>query len=57
MARGISSILGGLFPSEKQRLVVGWIIIVTLVGLMLRYVFGFNVEYIGKLVVKWAFNK
>ena len=57
LSRGISSILGWLFPSEKQRLVVGWLIIVTSVGLMLRYVFGFHLDDIGKLVVKWVFNK
>jgi hypothetical protein len=57
LSDGISSILGWLFPSEKQRLVVGWLIIVTMVGLMLRYVFGFHMDDIGKLVVKWAFNK
>ena len=48
LSGGVSSILNWLFPSEKQRLVVGWIIVVTLVGLMLRYVFGFHPEDIGK---------
>lgn len=57
LSQVIASALNWLFPSEKQRLVLGWIIIVILLGLMVRYLFGLHLEDMGKLLVKWVFNK
>jgi hypothetical protein len=57
LAGGVSLMLSWFFPSEKQRLVLGWIIIVILLGLMLRYIFGLHLEDMGKLIVKWVFTK
>ncbi len=55
-SRGIASFLGWFFPSQKQRAILGWLILVVLGCLVLRYVFGFHLEEIGKLIVKWVFK-
>jgi hypothetical protein len=54
--RFFGSMLGWFFPTEKHRVVLGWLIIVALVALVLRYIFGFHLEEIGRLVVKWVFK-
>jgi hypothetical protein len=45
--------LGWLFPTEKQRGVLGWVIIAAVVGLILRRMFGIQLEDVGKLLSKW----
>jgi hypothetical protein len=47
------SVLSWLFPTEKQRGVLGWVLISGVVGLILRYMFGVHLEELGKLLVKW----
>jgi hypothetical protein len=49
-------VLGWFFPTEKHRVVLGWVLIVVLIALALRYIFGFHLEEIGRLVVKWVFK-
>lgn len=54
--RAIGRVLSWFFPTAKQRSIIGWIIIIGLVLLILRFIFGFHFEQIGQLVVKWAFK-
>jgi len=42
-----------LFPTEKQRGVLGWVLIAGLVALILRFLFGIHLEDLGKLLTKW----
>lgn len=51
--RHIGPIFSWLFPTDKQRGVLGWVLIAGIVALMLRYVFGIHLEDLGKLIVKW----
>ncbi len=44
------------FPKEIQRVILGWVMICFFLGLLLRYIFGFRLEEIGKLVTKWVFK-
>jgi len=52
----VGSLVGWFFPSEKQRAILGWLILVAFGCLILRYAFGLHVEEIGKLIVKWVFK-
>jgi hypothetical protein len=54
--RGLAEVMAWLFPSQIQRTIFGWCIVTFAVGLVLRYVFGFHLEQIGQLVIKWAFK-
>jgi hypothetical protein len=51
--RHAGSILSWLFPTEKQRGVLGWVLIAGLVAIMLRLLFGVHLEEVGKLLAKW----
>jgi hypothetical protein len=51
--RHLGPIFSWLFPTEKQRGVLGWVLIAGLVALILRYVFGVHLEELGKLLAKW----
>lgn len=42
-----------LFPTEKQRGVLGWVLIAGLVAIILRFIFGVRLEEVGKLLAKW----
>ncbi len=53
---GFAEMMTWLFPSQIQRTIFGWCIVMLAVGLVLRYVFGFHLEQIGQLVTKWAFK-
>jgi hypothetical protein len=50
--RWIHAALSWLFPTEKQRGVLGWIIIGGIVAVILRSLFGIRLEEIGKLLTK-----
>lgn len=50
--RHAGSILSWFFPNEKQRAVLGWVIIIAIVALILRYLFGIHLEEAGKLILK-----
>jgi hypothetical protein len=51
--RHVGAVLSWLFPTEKQRGVLGWVLIAGLVALILRYLFGLHLEDLGKLLTKW----
>ena len=54
--RRMASLVGWFFPREIQRVIFGWTIVVMMIGLFLRYVLGFHLEDVGKLVTKWVFK-
>ena len=45
--------LSWLFPTEKQRGVLGWVLIAGIVAVILRFLFGVRIEDIGKLLTQW----
>jgi hypothetical protein len=51
--RHVGSVLSWLFPTEKQRGVLGWVLIAGIVALILRFLFGVHLEEMGKLLAKW----
>jgi len=53
LPRYAGSILSWLFPTEKQRGVLGWVLIAGIVAFILRYAFGVHLDEIGKLLAKW----
>jgi hypothetical protein len=44
--------LSWLFPTEKQRGVLGWVILAGLIAAILRYLFGVHIESIGRILTK-----
>ena len=54
--KAIAEIADWLFPSQLQRTILGWTIVISVLCLTLRYVFGFHFEELGKLVTKWVFK-
>ena len=45
--------LSWLFPTEKQRGVLGWVVLAGLIAVILRYLFGVHIESIGRILMKW----
>ena len=53
MPRRVGAGLSWLFPTEKQRGVLGWVMIAGILASILRFVFGVHLEQIGTLLAKW----